>query len=102
MHKEIRLRLPNGNGSSETKHTASQSTVFWSPGALELVEFILRPPVGGPPILPEFTDAVLSLSLSLFAKLYYFQFICFMHLQRLNESTVALEDILACMCNLSS
>lgn len=65
MHKENRERVSNGNGVSEAKYIASQSTVFWSPGVLELVEFILRPPEGGPPILPEYSDAALS-SLNLY------------------------------------
>lgn len=69
MHKENRQRVSNGNGVSEAKYIASQSTVFWSPGVLELVEFILRPPEGGPPILPEYSDAVfLYLSLCIISE----------------------------------
>ncbi|XP_073270100.1 aberrant root formation protein 4 isoform X2 [Primulina huaijiensis] len=33
---------------------------FWSPSVLELVEMVLRPLKGGPPSLPEYSDAVLS------------------------------------------
>ncbi|GAB2233552.1 hypothetical protein Droror1_Dr00002778 [Drosera rotundifolia] len=33
---------------------------FWDAGVLELVEFVLRPPSGGPPSFPEQSDAVLS------------------------------------------
>ncbi|CAL0323177.1 unnamed protein product [Lupinus luteus] len=31
---------------------------FWTPNVLELVELVLRPPQGGPPSLPEQSDAV--------------------------------------------
>lgn len=36
------------------------SSPFWSDRVLDFVEFVLKPPRGGPPVLPEFTDAVLS------------------------------------------
>ncbi|KAK6161536.1 hypothetical protein DH2020_004917 [Rehmannia glutinosa] len=42
--------------NSEVRH----STSFWNPSVLELVEEVLRPPKGGPPSLPEYSDAVLS------------------------------------------
>lgn len=49
----------------------SQSTLFWKPSVLELVEEVLRPPEGGSPYLPEYSDAVkLYLSLSLFLCIY--------------------------------
>lgn len=51
----------------------SQSTLFWKPSVLELVEEVLRPPEGGSPYLPEYSDAVklyLSLSLSFSASIY--------------------------------
>ncbi|KAK7383476.1 hypothetical protein VNO78_29155 [Psophocarpus tetragonolobus] len=35
-------------------------TSFWNPSVIELVELVLRPPQGGPPSLPEESDAVLS------------------------------------------
>ncbi|XP_074312842.1 aberrant root formation protein 4 [Silene latifolia] len=38
---------------------------FWNAAILDLVEFILRPPCGGPPSLPDQIDAVLS-ALNLF------------------------------------
>ncbi|GAB2284941.1 hypothetical protein Dimus_019396 [Dionaea muscipula] len=38
----------------------NSSMSFWNAGVLELVEFVLRPPNGGPPSLPEQSDAVLS------------------------------------------
>ncbi|GLT76836.1 hypothetical protein SLA2020_484720 [Shorea laevis] len=45
---------------SKDNNKACQTTLFWSASVLELVEFILRPPKGGPPVLPESGDAVLS------------------------------------------
>ncbi|KAK9699904.1 hypothetical protein RND81_08G203200 [Saponaria officinalis] len=36
------------------------SNSFWNAGILDLVELVLRPPSGGPPSLPEQSDAVLS------------------------------------------
>ncbi|KAL2939953.1 Aberrant root formation protein 4 [Bienertia sinuspersici] len=38
----------------------SSSSTFWNASILDLVEFILKPPSGGPPSLPEQSDAVLS------------------------------------------
>ncbi|KNA17138.1 hypothetical protein SOVF_082920 [Spinacia oleracea] len=38
----------------------SSSCTFWNACILDLVEFVLRPPNGGPPSLPEQSDAVLS------------------------------------------
>lgn len=58
MHKESRQRVANGNGFSDVKYLESRNNVFWSVQTLELVEFILKPPQGGPPILPENSDAV--------------------------------------------
>ncbi|XP_073129194.1 aberrant root formation protein 4, partial [Henckelia pumila] len=42
------------------KTDRNSSISFWSPSVLELVEMVLRPPKGGPPPLPEYSDAVLS------------------------------------------
>ncbi|KAL9231509.1 hypothetical protein vseg_006732 [Gypsophila vaccaria] len=42
----------------EAKICSSNS--FWNADILELAEFVLRPPSGGPPSLPEQSDAVLS------------------------------------------
>ncbi|KMT19008.1 hypothetical protein BVRB_2g031040 [Beta vulgaris subsp. vulgaris] len=36
------------------------SSTFWNASILDLVEFVLKPPNGGPPSLPEQSDAVLS------------------------------------------
>ncbi|XP_074366598.1 aberrant root formation protein 4 [Apium graveolens] len=60
MHKESRQTVANGIGVPEVKYLESQNNVFWSVQTLELVEFILKPPQGGPPILPENSDAALS------------------------------------------
>nr|XP_017253798.1 PREDICTED: aberrant root formation protein 4 isoform X2 [Daucus carota subsp. sativus] len=60
MHKESCQRVANGNGISDVKYLEYQNNVFWSVETLELVELILKPPQGGPPILPEDSDAVLS------------------------------------------
>ncbi|CAJ1972043.1 unnamed protein product [Sphenostylis stenocarpa] len=42
------------------KNRAFPDAPFWNPGVIELVELVLRPPQGGPPSLPEQSDAVLS------------------------------------------
>lgn len=36
---------------------------FWTAGILELVEEVLRPRKGGPPVLPEQSDAVFKLTI---------------------------------------
>lgn len=36
----------------------TDNKAFWTPSVLELVELVLRPPQGGPPSLPERSDAV--------------------------------------------
>lgn len=35
------------------------SSTFWNASILDLVEFVLKPPNGGPPSLPEQSDAVI-------------------------------------------
>ncbi|XVF48307.1 hypothetical protein PTKIN_Ptkin03bG0179700 [Pterospermum kingtungense] len=61
MHREIALRRSTGkNEVLEADNEAYQNTLFWSTSILELVESVLRPVKGGPPILPENGDAVLS------------------------------------------
>ncbi|KZV19588.1 aberrant root formation protein 4-like [Dorcoceras hygrometricum] len=42
------------------KTDRNSSMSFWCPSVLELVEMVLRPPKGGPPSLPEYSDAALS------------------------------------------
>ncbi|KAM0933876.1 putative YAP-binding/ALF4/Glomulin [Dioscorea sansibarensis] len=53
-----------GNNSARNQEKSQQNgticSPFWSYGALELVELVLRPPKGGPPTLPEDSEAVLS------------------------------------------
>ena len=54
-----------GNNSARNQEKCQQNgticSPFWSYGALELVELVLRPPKGGPPTLPEDSEAVLPL-----------------------------------------
>ena len=45
----------------ETDNKACPDMSFWTPGVLELVELVLKPLRGGPPSLPEQSDAVLFL-----------------------------------------
>lgn len=54
MHTEI------SSSTSVVKDVQHIDISFWTPSVLELVESILRPPQGGPPSLPEQSDAVLS------------------------------------------
>lgn len=60
VKEELRLEKVKGNASvdADLNSEVSQSTSFWNPSVLELVEMILRPPKGGPPLLPEYSDAV--------------------------------------------
>ncbi|KAL2529855.1 aberrant lateral root formation 4 [Forsythia ovata] len=58
MHVEKTKRISLGNAFLEQE--VHESASFWSPSVLELMEFVLRPPEGGPPSLPEYSDAVLS------------------------------------------
>ncbi|CAL5440081.1 unnamed protein product [Camellia sinensis] len=60
MHMENCQRISIGNEVIHAQNNACFSAAFWNAGALELVELILRPPMGGPPSLPEYGDAVLS------------------------------------------
>ncbi|XVE71232.1 hypothetical protein DITRI_Ditri10aG0134300 [Diplodiscus trichospermus] len=57
MHKESTLRTSK---VLEADNKACQNTLFWSTNILELVESVLRPVRGGPPVLQENGDAVLS------------------------------------------
>lgn len=54
-----------GNNSARNQEKNQQNRMicspFWSYGALEMVELVLRPPKGGPPTLPEDSEAVLPL-----------------------------------------
>ncbi|XVE97367.1 hypothetical protein REPUB_Repub03eG0013700 [Reevesia pubescens] len=61
MHTESTLRISIGkNEVLEADNKACQNTLFWCTSILELVESVLRPVKGGPPVLPENGDAVLS------------------------------------------
>ncbi|KAK2379062.1 aberrant root formation protein [Trifolium repens] len=59
MHTEIHSSTSVVKGQ-QINHEAHPDISFWSPSVLELVESVLRPPQGGPPSLPEQSDAVLS------------------------------------------
>ncbi|XP_022018346.1 aberrant root formation protein 4 isoform X2 [Helianthus annuus] len=58
MHREYPQTVSKENESAKAE--SNSSSPFWTDKVLDFVEFVLRPPHGGPPILPEFTDAVLS------------------------------------------
>ncbi|MCE3052258.1 hypothetical protein HAX54_052015 [Datura stramonium] len=60
MHEEHSRSILVTSGVSEAEVKYSQCLSFWSAGVLELVELVLKPPNGGPPSLPEYSDAVLS------------------------------------------
>ncbi|GAB4856661.1 hypothetical protein Ancab_014575 [Ancistrocladus abbreviatus] len=61
----VRENLHTGNckqvsAQISQEEKAGSSTSFYNADVLELVDFVLRPPSGGPPVLPEQSDAVLS------------------------------------------
>ncbi|KAL4579321.1 hypothetical protein LXL04_015462 [Taraxacum kok-saghyz] len=59
VKEEMYNEYPKKDAKEENK--IPQSTLpFWTVTALDCVEFVLKPPHGGPPFLPEFTDAVLA------------------------------------------
>lgn len=58
MHRESTLRRSGKNEVLEADSEACQNTLFWSTSVLELVESVLMPVKGGPPVLPENGDAV--------------------------------------------
>ncbi|KAJ8533506.1 hypothetical protein K7X08_006830 [Anisodus acutangulus] len=60
MYEEHSRSISVIGGVSEAEVKYSQCLSFWSAGVLELVELVLKPPNGGPPSLPEYSDAVLS------------------------------------------
>ncbi|XP_024994083.1 aberrant root formation protein 4 isoform X1 [Cynara cardunculus var. scolymus] len=61
MHREYLQKVSGQNGVAEAGNNIFQhSSPFWTVRVLDIVEFVLKPPKGGPPSLPEFTDAVLS------------------------------------------
>lgn len=58
MHAELCQKRAAGSLQVDTKARSEPS--FCTPSILELVELVLRPPKGGPPVLPEQSDAVLK------------------------------------------
>lgn len=60
MHTEISSSTSVVKDVQQINNKAHPDISFWTPSVLELVESILRPPQGGPPSLPEQSDAVLS------------------------------------------
>ncbi|KAF8393088.1 hypothetical protein HHK36_021329 [Tetracentron sinense] len=61
MYMENRQKVTPRDGENlQVKIKAYPSSPFWSSNVLEVVELILKPPKGGPPCLPEHSDAVLS------------------------------------------
>ncbi|XP_022131885.1 aberrant root formation protein 4 isoform X1 [Momordica charantia] len=59
MYAEI-CRKKVGTDVQQIDAEAHPKPSFWTASILELVELVLRPPKGGPPVLPEQSDAVLS------------------------------------------
>ncbi|KAL0452873.1 UNVERIFIED_CONTAM: Aberrant root formation protein 4 [Sesamum latifolium] len=62
VKEEMRMGKIERNSSADAvlNSKVSQSIDFWNPSVLELVEVVLRPPKGGPPSIPQSSDAVLS------------------------------------------
>ncbi|XP_038897736.1 aberrant root formation protein 4 [Benincasa hispida] len=58
MHTELCRKRATEIQQIDTE--AHPEPSFWTASILELVEQVLRPPKGGPPVLPEQSDAVLS------------------------------------------
>lgn len=56
MHAEYSKRTSMDNGGLEAE--AAKCSIFWDESILDLVELVLKPPTGGPPSLPQYTDAV--------------------------------------------
>jgi len=61
MHTAICSSRSIVKDAPQIDNKAFPDTSFWNPGILELVELVLRPPQGGPPSLPEQSDAVFFL-----------------------------------------
>ncbi|XP_019051703.1 PREDICTED: aberrant root formation protein 4 isoform X2 [Nelumbo nucifera] len=56
----ILIDLVRAEMAMENPQKVPPSSPFWSPNVLEFIELVLKPPKGGPPSLPEHSDAVLS------------------------------------------
>jgi len=61
MHTAICNSRSTVKDAPQIENKAFSDTPFWNPGVIELVELVLRPPQGGPPFLPEQSDAVFFL-----------------------------------------
>lgn len=60
--KESQKVTENGGRTMKSENKVDPSSLFWSVNALGLVEYILKPPKGGPPSLPEQSESVLFIS----------------------------------------
>ncbi|KAL6012058.1 hypothetical protein ACLOJK_002533, partial [Asimina triloba] len=60
IRKEDRKMSSIEDGVVKVNNKSHPSSPFWSSDTLDLVELILKPPNGGPPFLPENSDAVMS------------------------------------------
>ncbi|WP_459806190.1 hypothetical protein, partial [Herbidospora sp. RD11066] len=61
MRKEYLQKVSRQNGASKADDNITQHlSPFLTAKVLDFVEFVLKPPMGGPPSLPEFTDAVMA------------------------------------------
>lgn len=70
MHTEICSSTSVAKDVQKVNDKAHQDISFWTPSILELVEWILRPPQGGPPSLPEQSDAVFFFLFYVFFEIY--------------------------------
>ena len=61
MHTAICNSRSTVKDAPQIENKTFSDTPFWNPGVIELVELVLRPPQGGPPFLPEQSDAVFFL-----------------------------------------
>ncbi|XLU62456.1 hypothetical protein S245_021665 [Arachis hypogaea] len=63
VRREMHMEVCNSTSVKEAPDSNNEmhpDMPFWTPSVLELVESVLRPPRGGPPSLPDASDAVLS------------------------------------------
>ena len=66
MRKEYLQKVSRQNGASKADNNIAQHlSPFLTVKVLDFVEFVLKPPMGGPPSLPEFTDAVSNLTFNI-------------------------------------
>lgn len=75
MYKEYPKKVSGQNRDAKEENKVVQSTLsFWTVSVLDCVEFVLKPPKGGPPSLPEFTDAVTLFPFIPFIQIYKLYF----------------------------